>query len=110
MAFRFAGCSAELMADLSQAAPSRMVTEGAVLHSRGDHSDALLLVLRGAVKVMAGEECVQELRPPGLRDWLGLKPVLFFQQVWWVLVALDGRFRGFSGGFRWSSWVFPWFL
>lgn len=94
------------MADLSQAAPSRMVTEGAVLHSRGDHSDALLLVLRGAVKVMAGEECVQELRPPGLRDWLGLKPVLFFSSFGWFWWVWMGVFVGFRVVFVGFSMVF----
>ena len=66
--FRFSGCSAELLLELSQAAASRMCPEGAVIRARGDHSDALLLVLRGSVKVCAGEEVVQQLRR--LRDWL----------------------------------------
>lgn len=83
----FSGCSQELLADLSHAAQSQMVADGFVIHGKGDHSDAMMIVLRGCVGVCVGDECIMQLRKG---DHLGETLFLAVEDYWSVqLVAQD---------------------
>lgn len=83
----FSGCSQELLADLSHAAQSQMVADGLVIHGKGDHSDAIMIVLRGCVDVCVGDECIMQLRKG---DHLGETLFLAVEDYWSVqLVAQD---------------------
>lgn len=83
----FSGCSQELLADLSHAAQSQMAADGLVIHGKGDHSDAMMIVLRGCVGVCVGDECIMQLRKG---DHLGETLFLAVEDYWSVqLVAQD---------------------
>eukprot|EP00439_Symbiodinium_sp_Y106_P053918 s1922_g7.t1 len=52
----FSGCSPEMISELSQRTTSRICNEGQVMQAKGDHTDALLIVLRGTLNIFLGEE------------------------------------------------------
>ena len=83
----FNGCSAELLADLSHAAHCTMIADGLVIHSKGDHSDSLLIVLRGGVRVCMGDECIMQL---WTGEHIGETLFLAVEDYWSVqLIASD---------------------